>query len=257
MSTTATGEGGVEDGQCRRRGAEFQTQQACEQEGSARHEADRRCRPTGGRCDAAHRDPQDGELRDRNVGPSYFPAADRRRCGHPRGQPLPPLRVQGSHPRRADQALPRRPRPRRRDRAGASRQARPPPRLRTDHRAWVCDRPLRGRASGRPADVVLRGSELRPRADGIDTAPAVDDPGRDVAGASGRALERLHPIRPGPSHPGRPRVPEHAACRSGRHPTQGIDGRTGHVEEPDNSRGSRSRRPLRCGPGQVERIRGR
>ena len=225
--------------------------------GSARRETHRRHRPTVGRCDAAHRDSPDRELRHRHVGPSHLTAADRRCCGHPRGQPLPPLRIQGSHPRRADQALSRRPGPHRRDGVGTSRRAGSPPRLRTDHRAWVCDRPLRGRASGRAADVVLRGSELRPRADGIDPAPAVDDPGRDVAGASRRALERLHPIRPGPSHPGRPRVPEHAACRSGRHPAQGIDGRTGHVEKPDNSRGSRSRRPLRCGPGQVERIRGR
>ncbi len=54
----------------------------------------------------------------------------------------------------------------------------------------------------------------------IDQAPAVQDPGRDVAGASGRSLERLHPVRRRPSHVGRPHLPIDAARRARRHPAQ-------------------------------------
>ena len=183
------------------------------------------------RCDAAHRDPQDGELGHRGDGPSHFPAADRRRCGDPRGQPLPPLRLQGSHPRRADPAVSRRPGSRRRDRIETLDAPDPRPvaeqitelgcaiaRCAVEHRAALQMSFYEGPSS----DPELMEFTRRPPPRSRPRCCRCFGPD---AGADTSDRTWTFPRWP-------TGVSEHVARRSRRHPTQGVDGRTGHLEKP-------------------------
>ena len=133
-----------------------------------------RSRPAAARRrHASDRDPADRGVADRLLGIADVSAGDRRRGRHSPREPVSPLRVQRSDPRRAGPALPGRPESHR-ARTAQARLDKPDDaaRLRQDRRIGIGDRQLRGGSIGAALQMSFyEGPSADPQLIGLTRQP--------------------------------------------------------------------------------------
>ena len=202
-----------------------------------------------GRRGAQNGDPRHRRGAVRVVGAAHVAEGDRRRLRHPAGQPLPPLRVEGSDHRRAGRALPRRPRRHRRARRSPPLDTDAEAGGRPDRGAGLGDRGVRRPAPRRAAAHALRAAVGRQR-----PAGAACRSGRRWR-SSRRCSRRCAPAeasgdiraRDRPRDAGRPAVPGAAARQPGRVPRRPRRRRGAGDPVPDLARRRRGRSADRRG----------